>query len=170
MGVSYCLLEHTFTPMEANFSRSSKNKRLTVLQKTVVYICPTIQYHFPTTGWEMAEAELFRTDRVYGVLSWRRFCEKSSKHRTGSENFPPGAFWAYSLGEQGVCAQEPPGGKTVRRLLRGAGNVTRTRDLLITKCSRSAQEDIFSPLGRFPLDMLFRSALFATLSPPHFFG
>ena len=52
----------------------------------------------------------------------------------------------------------------------GAGGVTRTHDLLITKCSGSAQGAIFGPLGRFPLDMIFRLALFAPLSPPHLFG
>ena len=52
----------------------------------------------------------------------------------------------------------------------GANDVTRTHDLLITKCRPSAPRAVLGPLGRFLLGGRFRLALFPQCLRPDFPG
>jgi len=47
--------------------------------------------------------------------------------------------------------------------------VTRTHDLLITKCIKSTQRAISDTLGHFLFSVKFRSNFFVPLFPPRFF-
>ncbi len=62
----------------------------------------------------------------------------------------------------------PPGGNGTQQASSddGAGGRTRTPDLLITKCSPSAQRADFAPLERFPLGENPRPTLSAPPPPP----